>query len=112
MSKKLKAGVIGLGRIGQIHISNLLYNTQNAEVVIASDVSPAAHQYAKRLGVPHVTTDAEEVIHHPDVEAVIICAPTPLHVPYTVAAAQAKKHVFCEKPLDVTLPAILSCRRW
>ena len=111
MSKKLKTGVIGLGRIGQIHLSNLLYNTQNAEVVIASDVSPGAHEYARRLGVAQVTARAEEVIDHPDVEAVIICAPTPQHVRYTIAAAQAKKHVFCEKPLDVTLPDILSAQQ-
>ena len=111
MSKKLKTGIIGLGRIGQIHLSNLLFHTQHAEVVIASDVSPAAHDYAKRLGVAQVTTEAEDVMDHPDVEAVIICAHTPQHVPYTIAAAQAKKHIFCEKPLDVTLPAILSAQQ-
>ncbi len=110
MSKKLKTGVIGLGRIGQIHLANLLYHTPNAEVVIASDVSEEAHTNAKKTGIA-TTTSAEEVINHPEVEAVIICAPTPQHVPYTVAAAQAKKHVFCEKPLDVTIPAILSAQK-
>lgn len=105
MSRKLKTGVIGLGRIGQIHLSNLLYHTPNADVVIASDVSEAAHAFAINAGV-QVTTRAEDVIHHPEVEAIIICAPTPQHVPYTVAAAKAGKHVFCEKPLDVTLEAI------
>ena len=110
MSRKLKTGVIGLGRIGQIHLSNLLYHTPNAEVVIASDVFEAAHENAKKAGVS-TTTSAEEVINHPDVEAVIICAPTPQHVPYTIAAAQAKKHIFCEKPLDVTIPAILSAQK-
>lgn len=106
MSKKIKTGIIGLGRIGQIHLSNLLFYTQNAEVVIASDVSPATHDYARRLGVQQVTTSAEEVLTHPGVEAVIICAPTPQHVPYTIAAAREKKHIFCEKPLDVTLSTI------
>ena len=110
MSRKLKTGVIGLGRIGQIHLSNLLYHTPNAEVVIASDVSTASHEIAKKAGVA-TTINAKEVINHPDVEAVIICAPTPLHVPYTIAAAQAKKHIFCEKPLDVTIPAILSAQK-
>ncbi|HRP33105.1 MAG TPA: inositol 2-dehydrogenase [Agriterribacter sp.] len=111
MSKKLKTGIIGLGRIGQIHLANLLFHTQNAEVIIASDVSTATHDYAKRLGVAQVTTKAEDVLNHPEVEAVIICAPTPQHVPYTIAAAQAKKHIFCEKPLDVTLPAIVSAQQ-
>lgn len=110
MSKKLKTGIIGLGRIGQIHLANLLYHTPDAEVIIASDVSEAAHATAKKAGVI-TTTNAEDVINHPDVEAVIICAPTPQHVPYTIAAAQAKKHVFCEKPLDVTVPAILSAQK-
>lgn len=110
MSKKLKTGVIGLGRIGQIHLANILYHTPNAEIVIASDVSATAHETAKRAGVA-TTVSAEEVIGHPDVDAVIICAPTPLHVPYTIAAAQAKKHVFCEKPLDVTVAEIKSAQK-
>lgn len=110
MSKKLRTGVIGLGRIGQIHLSNLLYHTANAEVVIASDVSVAAHEFAKKAGVA-TTTSAEEVINHPDVEAIIICAPTPQHVPYTIAAAKAKKHIFCEKPLDVTIDAISAAEK-
>jgi len=110
MSKKLKIGVIGLGRIGQIHLANLLHHTPNAEVVIASDVSTDAHQPAKRSGVA-TTESAEEVIGHPDVEAVIICAPTPMHVPYTIAATQAKKHVFCEKPLDVSIADIKSAQQ-
>lgn len=111
MPKKIKTGIIGLGRIGQIHLSNLLFHTQKAEVVIASDVSPAAHNYARQLGVTQVTSSAEEVIHHPEVDAVIICAPTPQHVPYTIAAARAKKHIFCEKPMDVNLQAILSAQQ-
>lgn len=111
MSRKLKTGVIGLGRIGQIHLSNLLHHMPDAEVIIASDVSEASHEFAKRLGVKEVTTDAYEVINHPDVEAVIICSPTPYHVPYTVAAAEQGKHVFCEKPLDVTIEAILAAEK-
>lgn len=111
MSKKIKTGVIGLGRIGQIHLSNLINHTPGAEVVIASDVSPKAHEFAKKAGVANVTGSAEEVINHPDVEAVIICAPTPQHVPYTIAAAQAKKHIFCEKPLDVSIEAILAAQQ-
>jgi myo-inositol 2-dehydrogenase/D-chiro-inositol 1-dehydrogenase len=111
MTKKLKTGVIGLGRIGQIHLSNLVHHMPDAEVIIASDVSEESHAFAYKLGVKTVTTDAYEVINHPDVEAIIICSPTPFHVPYTVAAAQQKKHVFCEKPLDVTIEAILAAEK-
>lgn len=110
MSGKLKTGIIGLGRIGQIHLSNLLHHIHDAEVIIASDVSESARAYANQSGIKKVTADAEEVVRHPEVEAVIICAPTPQHVPLTIAAAQAKKHIFCEKPLDVSLSSILSAR--
>ncbi|MBW7891643.1 MAG: inositol 2-dehydrogenase [Chitinophagaceae bacterium] len=108
MAGKIRTGIIGLGRIGQIHLANLLFHTHNAEVVIASDISPKAHDYARDMGVKQVTADAAEVIRHPEVDAVIICAPTPQHVPYTIEAANAGKHVFCEKPLDVSLPSIRS----
>lgn len=111
MTKKLKTGVIGLGRIGQIHLGNLVHHMPDAEVIIASDLSPAAHAFARDLGVSQVVTDAYDVINHPDVEAVIICSPTPFHVPYTVAAAEKGKHVFCEKPLDVTLEAIQAAEK-
>lgn len=110
-TKTLKTGVIGLGRIGQIHLSNLVHHMPGAEVIIASDVSTSSHEFARKLGVPEVTTDAHDVLNHPDVEAVIICSPTPFHVPYTIAAAAQKKHVFCEKPLDVTLEAIQEAER-
>ncbi len=106
MTKKLKIGVIGLGRIGQIHLSNLLYHTPEAEVVMVSDISEGAHVFAHNLGIKNTSTNAYDVINHPEVEAIVICSPTPFHVPYSVAAAKLGKHVFCEKPLDVTLEAI------
>lgn len=106
MTKKLKIGVIGLGRIGQIHLSNLLYHTPEAEVVMVSDISVGAHVFAHNLGIKNTSTNAYDVINHPEVEAIVICSPTPFHVPYSVAAAKLGKHVFCEKPLDVTLEAI------
>ena len=46
------------------------------------------------------------MINHPDVEAVIICSPTDTHAQYIVEAAQAGKHIFCEKPVDLSLPVI------
>lgn len=110
MAKNLKIGLIGLGRIGQIHLTNLINHIPGAEVIIASDVSPQSHEFALKAGVPRVTFEAEEVLNHPDVEAVIICSPTPFHVPYTVQAARAKKHIFCEKPLDTSIEAILSAK--
>ncbi|PWJ58347.1 myo-inositol 2-dehydrogenase/D-chiro-inositol 1-dehydrogenase [Dyadobacter jejuensis] len=106
MCKKLKIGVIGLGRIGQIHLANLCRHMPETEVVIASDLSVSTHDIARNMGVQNLSTDASEVIDHPDVEAVIICSPTSSHVPYTIAAAKQNKHIFCEKPLDISLSGI------
>ncbi len=107
----MKIGLIGLGRVGKIHLSNLIYHFPEAEVIIASDVMEESHGFAKKLGVARVTSKAEDVLTHPEVEAVIICAPTPFHVPYVKLAAQNGKHIFCEKPIDVSVEAIMEAQQ-
>ncbi|RQP16502.1 MAG: inositol 2-dehydrogenase [Parapedobacter sp.] len=97
---QLKIGIIGLGRIGAIHYNNITQQIPEAEVVMAADVRHEALP-------PHVQVGtAEQLISHPEVEAVIICSPTDTHADYVEACARAGKHVFCEKPLDLSLVRI------
>lgn len=107
----MKIGVVGLGRVGKIHLSNLVQYFPEAEVVIVSDPVAETHAFAKKLGVARVVLTAEEVLTDPEAEAVIICSPTPFHIPYVKLAAQNGKHVFCEKPLDVDLDAIVEAQK-
>ena len=105
--KKLKLGVIGTGRIGKVHISTLVQNVPQAEVVAIADINQnSANEIAKALGITNVYSNYKDVINHPDVEAVVICSPTDTHAQYIIEVAKAGKHIFCEKPVDLSLEVI------
>ncbi len=105
--KKLKLGVIGTGRIGKVHIATLVQSVAQAEVVAVADIDlKAAQEVAATFGISTVFADYQEVINHPEVEAVVICSPTDTHAQYIVEIAKAGKHIFCEKPIDLSLEVI------
>jgi len=105
--KKLKLGVIGTGRIGKVHIATLVQNVPQADVVAIADINFAgAKETAQMYGIASVFNNHMDVINHPEVEAVIICSSTDTHAPYIVDTAKAGKHIFCEKPIDLSLDVI------
>lgn len=107
----LKVAVVGLGWWGRI-IAGLLARNAKLSLVRVVDVSPAAEQFASERGIAF-SRDFGEVIGDPDVQAVILCTPHSLHCDQIVNAANAKKHVFCEKPLSLSradvLKAVAAC---
>src|SRR5665647_3525936 len=104
---KLKLGVIGTGRIGKVHIATLVQNVPQAVVVAVADVNlAAAKEFAATMGISAVYDNYRDVINHPDVEAVVICSPTDTHAQYIIEVAKAGKHIFCEKPVDLSLAVI------
>ncbi|TMU57363.1 inositol 2-dehydrogenase [Flagellimonas algicola] len=103
--EKLRFAVAGLGRIGKIHLDNLLH-MDNVKVVAVTDPQQKSMQYAKDLGIPTVAT-YEDLLGYPEVDAIIICTPTDTHADYVEKAAIAGKHVFCEKPLDLNLKRVV-----
>lgn len=95
-------GVIGTGRIGRMHAELLATRVPGARLVAVSDaVMPLADEVGRALGAPAVETGA--LIADPAIDAVAICAPTDLHVALIVAAAEAGKAIFCEKPISLDL---------
>ena len=102
--KKLNIGIIGLGRIGKVHLENVVYRLpRQAKVVAVSDIHKKNYRFAKELGVDEIYSDHQKVIAHKAVEAVIICSPTFTHFQYIKEAALAGKAIFCEKPLELSL---------
>lgn len=97
---QLKIGVIGLGRIGSIHYNHIRQQLPEAKIVMVSDIN----KNELPSDVPH--GDVDELINHPGIDAVVICSPTDTHARYVEQCAQAGKHVFCEKPLDLSLTRI------
>lgn len=107
MSKKLRIGIIGAGRIGKLHANNLVSRVKDAELVAISDVyEPAAKDLAEKLGVANYYSDYHKILEDPTIEAVFICSSTNTHSPISIEAAQAGKHIFCEKPIDHDLDKI------
>ncbi len=107
MSKKLRIAVLGAGRIGRLHIGNLSARISDAEVKVIADVyAPAAEKCAADFSIPEVSSDPLRVIEDPDVDAVVICSSTDTHSDLIVAAAKAKKQIFCEKPIALGLDRI------
>ncbi|MDR1765128.1 MAG: inositol 2-dehydrogenase [Lachnospiraceae bacterium] len=108
---RLKVGVVGVGRIGRLHIENIVSQVKELQVVAASDVAEAIgpqRAWLEETGVKHIYTDYRDLIADQEVEAVIVAVPTPLHGPVSIGAAKAGKHVFCEKPLDKNIEGSLA----
>lgn len=105
MDDKVVVAVIGLGRIGKVHAEVLQKEVADAAVKYAVDanLSEDMRKWAAGIGIPNVSNDAGRALADPEVNAVYICTSTNTHSDYILAAARAKKHIFCEKPLDSDL---------
>jgi myo-inositol 2-dehydrogenase/D-chiro-inositol 1-dehydrogenase len=103
----IKIGVIGAGRIGKLHAENLVHRIPDAEVsAIADVVLQAAQTTAAHLGIPVATADYHDLLADPNIDAVAICSATDTHAKIIIEAAEAGKHIFCEKPVDHDLAKI------
>ncbi len=102
--KTITTGILGGGRIGQVHGNNLL-RMQGVRLKAVAD------PYAdfKDWPGPDVATgtDPDLILGDDEIDAVLICSPTPTHADFTEQAARAGKHVFCEKPIDLDPARIL-----
>jgi myo-inositol 2-dehydrogenase/D-chiro-inositol 1-dehydrogenase len=96
--KHTTVGVVGAGRIGRMHTENLVHHVPEAKVKAVA--SPHVdREWAGSLGVAVCATDNAAVFDDPEIEAVVITAPSGLHAELIARAAAAGKHVFCEKPV-------------
>lgn len=105
---KIRVGVIGCGRIGKLHISNLKLLVPDAELVMVADPFFTAEGEAlcKNLGITNLTKNVDDIFNCKDIDAVFICSATATHADYIIRSAEAGKDVFCEKPIDIDLEKI------
>lgn len=107
MADKIRIGLVGAGRIGKVHAETLVRRVPGAEVVAVTDVNrPAAEALAAELGIPKVAADFDEILSDSSIQAVVICSATDTHAPFIIKAANAGKHIFCEKPIAADLGVI------
>lgn len=104
MNNPLRVGIAGIGRLGRRHADNLAHGTRNVQLVAACSPVRAELEFARtELGVAHTTTDFKTFLQTPDMDAVVLVTPTALHAAQTIAALEAGKHVFVEKPLALNV---------
>ncbi|MBI1763998.1 MAG: inositol 2-dehydrogenase [Acidobacteria bacterium] len=111
MSNKLNIGVVGLGRLGALYASYFLGRIANARLVAVSDVvAETAEKFASEHDVPRWYQHYQDLLADKEVDAVVIVTPTSSHKDVAIAAAQADKAVFCEKPLSISLDESLAIK--
>lgn len=105
MSSAVQVCVIGVGRAGMVHARNFRWHVSNAELAAIVDIDiERARAAARELDIgDRFYTDLEQALQKVTVDAVVITTPTFTHAPLTLKAAAAGKHIFCEKPMALTL---------
>lgn len=96
-------GVIGLGTMGQIHAANVAALPEARLFAIACRRGDVGRQVAAQYHVPHIYDDYAALLADDEVEAVVIAAATAENAELVIAAAQAGKAIFCEKPVALSL---------
>ena len=106
MARRIGIGVIGLGWMGRVHTSSYRRVLEHfpdlgvtPRLVVAADVSESRRAHAERVGFERTVNDWRAVLADPEVEAVSITLPNALHREVAVAAAEAGKHLWVEKPV-------------
>jgi myo-inositol 2-dehydrogenase/D-chiro-inositol 1-dehydrogenase len=102
----MKIGLIGLGRVGQVHLKSLSA-IEDVDIVCVCDIDQTVcKQIIKKFNIPKYTLSYEDLVSDPQVEAVWVCSPSNLHFTHVTACLRNNKLVFCEKPLEVDFEKI------
>ena len=100
-------GLLGAGRIGKVH-ARAVRGNPHARLGAVADALPAAAQaLAAEHGCAVASIDA--ILADPGIDAIIICTPTDTHADLIEAGVKAGKAVFCEKPIDLSVPRVKAC---
>ena len=102
---KIKILIIGLGRIGKIHLANLQAKGE-VEIVGICDPTDEAKVFSNKAGFTFYQKDFTDIASEVETDAIVICSPTDTHAKYVSIAAKKGIDVFCEKPLDLSLQKV------
>lgn len=107
--KKIKFGIVGLGRLGIQHAENIAFRIPETELIAACSLDKEALEKVKNSwNVPYLYESYDEMIANPELDAVFICSPSGLHCEQIEKALKAGLNVFSEKPLGTTVE---ECKR-
>ena len=100
----VKLALLGAGRIGNIHGRNVLLNPEAQLVALYDPYQANADSLSEALGCLQMT--AEQIFADPTIDGVLVCSATDTHADLIEQAVTSGKHVFCEKPIDLSLPRV------
>jgi myo-inositol 2-dehydrogenase/D-chiro-inositol 1-dehydrogenase len=103
-SAELRVGLAGCGEIASYAHLRVLRHLGGARLMAVADPSPEARTRAQHIARVPVHDSTQDLVAREDVDAVVICAPTPLHADLAAAAARAGKHFYLEKPVATNAP--------
>lgn len=102
--KKVKVGIVGLGRLGKKHAENLAFRIPNAELAAVCSVIPEeVEQVQREWGIENTYVNYDEMLQNKDLDAIFIASPSGFHCEQIKKALDAGFHVFSEKPLGLYL---------
>jgi myo-inositol 2-dehydrogenase / D-chiro-inositol 1-dehydrogenase len=105
--RRINLAVIGTGRMGSVHVRNIVRQIPEANLVAICDIRlEVAQAVADECGIQRVVKDFHELLADKTIEAILIATSTPTHAFIMKDAARAGKHIFCEKPLALDLKEI------
>ena len=96
--KPLTIGIIGAGRIGKLHAKNLMTRVKGTKLKAVTDPF-LDEKWALSKGIPVTGKDHRTILDDSEIDAVLICSPSPQHAQQINECAQVGKHIFCEKPI-------------
>ena len=110
--KKLKFGIVGLGRLGKKHAENIAFRIPNAELTaVCSIIGKEVTEAQREWGIEYGYTDFNEMLKNRELNAIFISSPSGEHCKQIEAALDAGFHVFSEKPLGITIEECLSAEK-
>jgi myo-inositol 2-dehydrogenase/D-chiro-inositol 1-dehydrogenase len=104
-SDQLRFGLIGAGRIGQVHAASIAANPETALTLVADPFLAGAESLAARFG-GRVADSPQHLITSGEVDAVLVASPTPTHIDLIEACLDAGVAVLCEKPIDLDIARV------
>lgn len=103
MSNRIRWGILSTAKIGTVQVIPAMQQGEHCEIsAIASRTLDQAEQTAAELGIPRAYGSYEELLADPDIDAIYNPLPNHLHVPWSIKAIEAGKHVLCEKPIGLS----------
>ena len=89
-NKKCRVGIVGAGRIGTLHAENIVHHLPQYDLQAIADPN-LNKEWANGLSIAKVSTNEEDILFHPNLDAVIIASPSHLHLEHIKAASESGK---------------------